>query len=243
MSQNPILINLLPYRDAIKEVRQKEFVRKIVLAGLLGCVLSLLIWQLVSQYLNAQIEKNAFITAEIKKLDAEIAQIATLQQEIEILKARQKSVEDLQSDRNLPVYVFEELTSFVPEGVFLKSVRQEGQKITLTGVAQSQERVSEMLRNFNNISVWLEKPEVLEIKLAGTSGSIKASDKVYEFTMALFAKREKKVALPPSAGATGAVGTPKPATPMAAPSPNAVTPSPTPVPPPAQTPAVNAVKK
>jgi type IV pilus assembly protein PilN len=193
MYQNPVRINLMPHREALKDSRKKQFLTRCILVVVLAGVLMLLAWQLINQYISAQTERNTFITSEIKNLDLEIGQIATLQLEIDALKARQKSVEDLQADRNLPVYVFEELTSFVPEGVFLKTIRQDAKKITMTGVAQTQERVSEMLRNFTNASVWLESPELLEIKIASANGTIKASDKLYDFTIAVNAKREKKV--------------------------------------------------
>ncbi len=137
MYQNPIRINLMPHREALKDARKKTFITRAILIVSLAAVLMLLAWQLIDQYINSQNEKNTFISSEIKKLDLEIAQIATLQQEIDALKARQKSVEDLQSDRNLPVYVFQELTSYVPEGVFLKAIRQDAKKITLNGIAQT----------------------------------------------------------------------------------------------------------
>jgi type IV pilus assembly protein PilN len=200
MYQNPLRINLMPHREALKDSRKKTFQTRALLVAVLAGVLMLLAWQLIEQYVNNQKDKNTFISSEIKKLDAEIAQIATLQQEIDALKARQKSVEDLQSDRNLPVYVFEELATYVPEGVFLKSIRQDARKITISGIAQTQERVSEMLRNFTNASVWLENPELLEIKSAATGGNIKSSDKLYDFTIAVLAKREKKASVPLAKG-------------------------------------------
>jgi type IV pilus assembly protein PilN len=190
--KNPIRLNLLPHREVLADARKKLFTTRAALVGVLACVFSLLVWQVIDRYISAQTERNNFLNTEIKKLDLEIAQIATLQQEIDGLKARQKSVEDLQADRNLPVYVFEELSSYVPEGVFLRGVRQDGQKLTLTGLAQTQERVSEMLRNFTNTSVWLENPELLEIKLVNSFAGIKTSEKLYEFTIAVLAKREKK---------------------------------------------------
>ncbi len=196
--QNPIRLNLLPHREALVESHKKLFATRAALVAVLAAVLMLLAWQLIDRYVSSQQERNGFLSAEIQKLDLEIAQIATLQKEIDALKARQKAVEDLQSDRNLPVYVFEELSSYVPEGVFLKTVRQDVKKITMTGLAQTQERVSEMLRNFTNASVWLENPELLEIKLANNYGGIKTSEKLYEFTISVLAKREKK-ALPPNA--------------------------------------------
>ncbi len=199
--QNPVRLNLLPHREALVESHKKLFATRAFLVAVLAAVLMLLAWQLVDRYVATQLERNAFLSTEINKLDQEIVQIATLQQEIDALKARQKAVEDLQSDRNLPVYVFEELSSYVPEGVFLRTVRQDLKKITITGLAQSQELVSEMLRNFTNASVWLEQPELLEIKLINSFGGIKTSNKLYEFTISVLAKREKKTASNPSQSA------------------------------------------
>lgn len=210
MYQNPVRINLMPHREALKATRKTQFITRAVLVGLLACVAMLLAWQLIGQYISSQTEKNNFISGEIKKLDLEIAQIATLQQEIDALKARQKSVEDLQADRNFPVYVFEELTTYVPEGVFLKTIKQDAKRISITGIAQTQERVSEMLRNFTNASVWLESPELLEIRLAPASGTIKSSDKLYEFTVAVNAKREKKAATPTGTASGKPVTNPAP---------------------------------
>ena len=93
-----------------------------------------------------QAERNRFITAENTRLDGEIKEVATLRQEIDALKARQQAVEDLQSDRNQPVYLMDELVKQVPEGVYLNSLKQEGQRVALNGYAQSNERVSELLR-------------------------------------------------------------------------------------------------
>ena len=103
------------------------------------------------------------VPGEIKKLEAQIKDIATLQQEIAGLKARQQAVEDLQADRNMPVHLLNELVRQVPDGIFLASVRQDGQRVTLGGVAQSNERVSEFLRNLGNNSPWLAQPELIEI--------------------------------------------------------------------------------
>jgi type IV pilus assembly protein PilN len=100
---------------------------------------------------------------EIKKLEGQIKDIATLQEEIAALRARQQAVEDLQADRNLPVHLLNELVRQLPDGVYLTSMKQDNQTVTLTGVAQSNERVSELLRNLGNNSPWLTKPELVEI--------------------------------------------------------------------------------
>ena len=104
------------------------------------------------------------LKAEIARLESQIKDIATLRAEIEALKARQKAVEDLQSDRNMPVYLLDELVKQTPEGVYLSAIRQSGQVVTVTGVAQTNERVSEFLRNAQSNSPWLERMDLVEIK-------------------------------------------------------------------------------
>ena len=113
--------------------------------------------------IDTQEQHNQFLSSEIKRLDAQIADVATLKAEIEALKARQKAVEDLQADRNMPVYLLNELVKQTPEGVYLTSVKQSGQQVAITGVAQTNERISEFLRN-TAYSPWLDKPILVEIK-------------------------------------------------------------------------------
>jgi len=124
-----------------------------------------LIWYTgVKTQIDSQEEHNQFLSSEIKRLDAQIADVATLKGEIEALKARQKAVEDLQADRNMPVYLLNELVRQTPEGVYLTAVKQVGQQVTITGVAQTNERISEFLRNAASNSPWLEKPVLAEIR-------------------------------------------------------------------------------
>ncbi len=201
--KNPIKINLMPHREALKETRKKVFFTHLLLAVLLASALMLLAWQFINTKISAQKSRNDYISSQTKLLDEEIKQIATLQAEIDALKARQKAVEDLQADRNLPVYVFQELTGFVPEGVYLKAIKQDAKRVVITGLAQTQEKISEMLRNFTNASVWLDKPTLVESKLAapGVLNS-KNTDKLYEFTIAVNAKRDQKVQTPSNANLT-----------------------------------------
>jgi type IV pilus assembly protein PilN len=130
------------------------------------------------------------IQAANAELDKKIAEIATLKEEIEALKARQQAVEDLQGDRNQPVYLLDELVRQTPEGVYLKGFKQEGQRVTLTGYAQSQERVAELLRNLTGSSPWLERPDLTEVR-AATLAQSKTGRKVVEFTLAVGIKRPR----------------------------------------------------
>lgn len=114
-----------------------------------------------------QQNRNAFIRAEIKVLEGQIKEIASIEDEIAALRARQKAVEDLQSDRNLPVHLLSEMVKQLPDGVYVTTLKQTGQTITIQGMAQSNERVSELLRNLAGNTPWLTKPELAEIT-AGT---------------------------------------------------------------------------
>ena len=113
--------------------------------------------------ITGQQEKNAFLQSEIKILEIQIKEIATIEDEIAALRARQKAVEDLQSDRNLPVHLLNELVQQIPDGAYITSIKQTEQIIAMQGVAQSNERVSEMLRNLTDNTPWLSKPELVEI--------------------------------------------------------------------------------
>ncbi len=111
--------------------------------------------------------RTLVLQTEIKRLEGQIKDIATLQAEIAALRARQQAVEDLQADRNMPVHLLNELVKQLPDGVYVSSLKQENQVVTIQGTAQSNERVSELLRNLGSNSPWLTKPELIEIT-AGT---------------------------------------------------------------------------
>ena len=162
-----ILINLLPHREVARKRRKDLFNVGLGLSALAGGLLAGLIFLWFQAQMSAQQDKNQVLQTEIKKFDAQIKDIAGLEAEIAALRARQQAVEDLQSDRNLPVHLLSELVRQLPEGVYVSSMRQEGQSVLLQGVAQSNERVSELLRNLSNNSPWFSRPELVEI-VAGT---------------------------------------------------------------------------
>jgi len=185
-----IRINLLPHREERRKQRQKDFVALLLLSGILGALIVIAVGAYFSSQLSDQQQRNMFIKAENTRLDGEIKEVANLKQEIEALKARQQAVEDLQSDRNQPVYLMDELAQQVPEGVYLKSFKQDGQRVLLNGYAQSNERVSELLRNLGNHSPWLERPDLIEIRSTGI-GAGKDAKKVFEFTINAGIKRPR----------------------------------------------------
>jgi type IV pilus assembly protein PilN len=196
-----IRINLLPHREEKRKQRKNAFFAMLIVAVVMGGVVVLGIAGFIASKISSQEQRNTFIKAENARLDAQIAEIATLKQEIEALRARQQAVEDLQSDRNQPVYLMDELAKQVPEGAYLKSFRQSGQRVVLNGVAQSNERVSELLRNLSNSSQWLERPDLVEIRASNTGGK-----KVFDFTINVGIKRprDKEKAAPAAVSASAA---------------------------------------
>jgi type IV pilus assembly protein PilN len=178
-----ILINLLPHRELARKQQRVIFNQSLGLAALLGGLVAALVFAAFGAQISAQQGKNKLLQGEITRFDAQIKDIASLQAEITALRARQHAVEDLQADRNLPVFLLNELVRLLPEGVFIASLRQDGQALTLLGAAQSNERVSELLRNLGNQSPWFARPELVEI-VAGTQAlSPRDQRRVSNFTI------------------------------------------------------------
>jgi type IV pilus assembly protein PilN len=180
-----IRINLLPHREARRERQKKLFWFFTGLSAVAGAALVGMVWTVLQGYIGNQIERNEFISAENRKLDNQIKEIATLRQEIDALRARQRAVEDLQADRNQPVYMLSELTRQTPEGIYLRAIKQEGNKVNVAGWAASNERVSEYLRNLQNNSPYVERPELIEIKVAGQSPQ-GVQRRLFEFSLNFF---------------------------------------------------------
>jgi len=156
-------INLLPHRE---ERRKRARVHFAVLGGMtaaLGVVIVAAGWLVLSQRISAQEDRNRFLKVEIAKLDKEIDEIKEVKDKITALLARKQVIETLQTDRVQTVYLLDELVRQMPEGVFLKSVRQRGSGIELVGYAQSNARVSTLMRNIES-SPWLANPNLVEVK-------------------------------------------------------------------------------
>ena len=158
-----ILINLLPHREAASKRRREVFQATMFASLLIGLLIAGGVYWWLQSMINAQQEKNNFVVQETKVLENQIKEIATIEEEIAALRARQKAVEDLQSDRNLLVHLLSELVKQLPDGVYITSLKQADRVVTMQGMAQSNERVSEMLRNLANNTAWLSKPELVEI--------------------------------------------------------------------------------
>ena len=197
-----ILINLLPHREEKRRQRKRSFFIGLAACALGGAAIAGVWYSVLQQMTSAQDSRNTFLKAEIARLDTQIKDIATLRTEIEALKARQKAVEDLQTDRNVPVHLLDELVRQTPEGVYLTTIKQNGQVVAVNGIAQTNERVSEFLRNALYNSPWLEKPELVEIKAITVTGANREQRRLFEFSMRVTLKRPQS-SQPVAAAASG----------------------------------------
>ena len=194
-----ILINLLPHREERRKRRKIAFYVGLALAVAAGLAVTGGWYVVVQQLTQVQQERNQFLKSEIVKLDIQIKDIATLKAEIASLTARQKAVEDLQIDRNLPVHLLNELVKQTPEGIYFTSVKQDGQVLAISGIAQTQERVSELLRNTANNSEWLVRPELVETKATTMTGVNREQKRLFDFSMRVAVKRPQDIKAPSEA--------------------------------------------
>ena len=195
-----IMINLLPHREERRKRKKIAFFAGLGVAAFIGVAVIGVWYLVVQQLISGQQARNSFLQVEIAKLDIQIKDIASLKAEIASLKARQKAVEDLQIDRNVPVHVLNELVKQVPEGIYITSVKQEGQLLNVAGIAQTQERVSELLRNTAYNSEWLVKPELIESKAATIQGANKEQKRLFDFSVRLTIKRPQDTPASQAAG-------------------------------------------
>jgi len=188
-----ILINLLPHREAARKRRRETFQATMVASALVGFVIAGVIYWWFQMMIEDQQAKNTFLRSEIKVLENQIKEIATIEEEIAALRARQKAVEDLQSDRNLPVHLLSELVRQLPDGVYITTLKQTNQTVAMQGMAQSNERVSEMLRNLSNNTPWLSKPELVEIVASNVALSPRDQRRVSAFNLRFQLMRSSEV--------------------------------------------------
>ncbi len=158
-----IRINLLPHREQARKDRRQQFISLAVLMVIAGGLIWFLGNILIGQRIDNQVSSNEFLKSEIASLDKEIAEIARLKEQTQSLLARKQVIESLQGNRTQTVIVFNELVRQMPEGVFLKTVKQTGGGINFTGYAQSNARVSQLMRNLDASPIF-EKPLLQEIK-------------------------------------------------------------------------------
>jgi len=206
-----ILINLLPHREAARKRRRDVFNVSLGLSALLGGLIAGAIFLWYQAAISEQQSTNFALETEIKKLEGQIKDISTLESEIAALRARQQAVEDLQSDRNLPVHLLTEIVNQLPDGVYVAKMVQVDQLVTINGVAQSNERVSELLRNLSSNTPWFSKPELIEIVAGTVALTPRDQRRVANFTIRVRLVRaseaEKTAAAKSSAAASAAVAT------------------------------------
>ena len=157
-------INLLPHREQKRQARERLFVSLAITLAILGVAIVALVHVVLAARIDNQISRNQLLTTKIAELDAQIKEIDRLRDQIQQVLARKQVVETLQSNRNEAVHLLDQLVRQLPEGVYLNSVKQTDKKVTIVGYAQSNARVSTLMRNIEG-SPWLEKPELVEVKL------------------------------------------------------------------------------
>jgi type IV pilus assembly protein PilN len=180
-----IRVNLLPHREAKRKARQQQLA---ILAGLTSAValaLGGLLWVVFNAQVDNQKSRNQYLSSEIAKLDKQIEEIRKIREETASLLAKKQVVEGLQSNRSEPVQLLDQMLRQLPEGLYLKSIRQSGNKINVTGYTQSQARVSAFMRNIE-ASPFLENPNLIEIKAVTVAGQ-----RANEFNLDFFIKRVK----------------------------------------------------
>jgi type IV pilus assembly protein PilN len=180
-----IRINLLPWREARRKAHNLQFyILMGMIAGLAASIV-LLVHGYYATRISTQTERNRFLKDENVKLDKEIEEIKKLKEEIQALLSRKQVIETLQADRAQTVYLLEQLVRQTPDGVYLKSIKQSGAKVNLTGYAQSNARVSTLMRNLE-ASPYLENPDLVEIRVANVNNK-----RLSEFIMNVGIKRQQ----------------------------------------------------
>lgn len=199
-----ILINLLPHREVARKKRKDVFNLSLGASALAGGLIAGVIYLWLQGQISAQQDQNMILQKEIRVLEGQIKEIAGLEGEIAALRARQQAVEDLQSDRNLPVHLLSELVKQLPDGVYITNMKQENQLVSLQGVAQSNERVSELLRNLANNTPWFTKPELVEIVAGNVTLGTRDQRRISNFTIRVRLVRasEAQKALPAAVAAS-----------------------------------------
>jgi len=188
-----IRINLLPHREQKRQARQRQFVSLALSLGVLALAVVALVHGILSAQIDAQKDRNALLKKEIAKLDEQIKEIDRLREQIQAVLSRKQVVETLQANRSEAVHLIDQLVRQLPDGIYLSSVRQTGAKVTVTGYAQSNARVSTLMRNIES-SPWLERPALVEIKSVQLP-----SGRANEFTLTLQVKRAPPPEVPQQA--------------------------------------------
>jgi len=187
-----VRINLLPHREQKRQARQRQFITLIFSLLVLGFAVVALVHILLVRQIEAQEARNKVLKTEIAKLDEQIKEIDRLREQIQSVLSRKQVVETLQANRSEAVHLLDQLVRQLPDGIYLRSVKQADAKVTIIGYAQSNARVSTLMRNIE-ASPWLTKPELVEIKLVPVPNSKDPTAKINEFTLSFLIKRAAPV--------------------------------------------------
>jgi type IV pilus assembly protein PilN len=172
-----IRINLLPHREVRRKQQQKQFFIALGVVAVIGAAIWYAVHLSLDNQVSAQQERNTYLAEEIAKLDKQIAEIQKVKEQTAALLARKKVVETLQANRAEVVHLLDQLVRQLPDGVYLKGIRQNGRKVTISGFTQSQARVSTLMRNLDS-SPQLENPALIEIKAV-----MQGTQRINEFLM------------------------------------------------------------
>ena len=183
-----IRINLLPHREEKRKRRQQQFFGIFAFSVVIGLVAAAAVWFFLDQQVAQQAANVAYMKGEISKLDKQIEEIRKIREETASLLAKKQVVEGLQSNRSEPVQLLDQLLRQLPEGIYLKAIKQTGVKVNVIGYAQSNARVSTLMRNLG-ASPYLENPELVEIKAVLLDNN--PNKRVNEFSMNIHVKRAK----------------------------------------------------
>lgn len=186
-----IRVNLLPHREERRKAQRQQFYALSALVAVLAGFIWFVGYSLIDAMIERQAEKNRFLKSEIAVLDKQIDEIKKLKEQTESLLQRKQVIEALQANRTETVHLFNELARQLPAGVYLKSIKQEGQKITLVGYAQSNARVSTLMHNLDASPI-LERPVLIEIKAAQVG-----KRRMSEFSMSIFFSRQSSAEVTP----------------------------------------------
>lgn len=170
-------INLLPWRAERRKLRQKEFLTMVLFSAIAAVAVAFVISSWYGAQISGQTERNDFLREQIRQVDKQIDEIKSLDEKKAKLLARKEVIEQLQANRSKMVHLFDSLVRTIPDGVVLTSVKQEGDKLTLQGRAQSNARVSTYMRNLEG-SGWMTKPELSVIEAKAGDNSLP-----YAFTL------------------------------------------------------------
>ncbi|WP_066731207.1 PilN domain-containing protein [Cupriavidus sp. D384] len=200
-------VNLLPYHEARKAARRKKVYTMLGGAAGAGALVVLIGGFFIDSKIDEMTHLNQTLATENSRMDGQIKEVMTLKKDIEALLDRQRAIESLQAERNLPVQLLEELVRQVPEGVYLTSLKQTGDTFVVAGVAQSNERVSELLRNIGQVQ-WLDRAELVESKAIVMTNNLREQRRLFDFSMRFAYRAPEPPADKKKAGAPAAADKP-----------------------------------